>query len=304
MENRIQRLSQKLALIDVNPPIPGFDKFIASYLLSGDKIALVDVGPTVGIPNLLSALLEVPLNLEDIDYVVVSHIHLDHAGGIGTALKAMPNAKLIVHPRGRSHLIDPSRLWQGSLETLGELAVKYGSIEPVPAERIISATDGMVLDLGEGNRWEIYLTPGHASHHISLFNAAEKLLIAGEAGGICANDIFRVTTPPPFKLDITLASIDKLISLHPEKICYAHFGCYANAMERLQRIREKTLQWYKIVGDAVGEGRKDEEILDILKKKDGDLVYLNTLGRDYYNREYDLLFNCVRGMALSARGQT
>jgi glyoxylase-like metal-dependent hydrolase (beta-lactamase superfamily II) len=284
MENTNQKLSSRITLIDVNPPIPGFDRFIASYLLHGEKTALVDVGPTCGVPGLLSTLREMSIQTDDIAWVILSHIHLDHAGGIGTAMKAFPNAKLIVHPRGRAHLIDPSRLWQGSLETLGELALQYGSLEPVPAERIIAAEEGMIVDLGSENKWEILLTPGHASHHLSLFNRQEKLLIAGEAGGICADGIFRITTPPPFKLDETLSSIDKLIALSPEKICYAHFGCYDGASEKLQRIRDKTLEWYRIISMAADEGKSDEEILEIMKQKDDDLVYLKMLGDAYRKR--------------------
>jgi len=303
MKTNFQHISSKITLIDVNPPIPGFDNFIASYLLHGEKKALVDVGPTCGIPSLLATLRQIPVRTEDIEYIVLSHIHLDHAGGIGAAMKAFPYAKLIVHPRGRIHLVDPSRLWRSSLETLGETAVQYGSLEPVSEERIIPAEDGMILDLGGESRWEIYFTPGHASHHISLFNKQEKLLIAGEAGGICANDIFRVTTPPPFKLDELLGSIDKLLALRPERICYAHFGCYDGAVERLQRIRNKTLLWYSIISEEASRGRTDEELLEIMKQKDSDLSYLDSLGSSYYKREYDLLFNCIRGMAMAIRQQ-
>ena len=110
------------------------------YLFSGEKNALVDIGPAVATPNLLSALTRVGMNPEDIDYIVLTHIHIDHAGGVGTAIKKLTNAKVLAHSRARSHLIDPTPLWKASLKTLGDLAVKYGTFEPVPQDVCVGQT--------------------------------------------------------------------------------------------------------------------------------------------------------------------
>ena len=293
----IYTITPDLKLIDLQPPIPGYRKFIGAYLFQGKKNAVIDVGPKAAIPNLLRALTELNLNPSEIDYIVLTHIHIDHAGGVGTAAREMSKAKVLVHSRAIPHLVDPTMLWQSSLKTLGELAIKYGEIEPVPEHRITAATDQMKLDLGQGLMLEIHLTPGHAPHHLSIFDRANGVLIAGEAAGVCAEGAVRPTTPPPFKLEETLASIDKLIALKPQKLCYDHFGCYDSAGQRLKAYRQKLIDWHKIVGAAARAGKSPEEILQLLRKKDKGLSYLDRLDRDEYDREFTLLINSIKGLA-------
>lgn len=269
--------------------------------MCGERNVIIDVGPKAAIPNLLSLLAKLDMSPEEIDYIVLTHIHIDHAGGAGTAAREMSKAKVIAHSRARSHLIDPARLWEASLKTLGDMALQYGSIEPVPEDRVVAATDLMKLDLGGGLILEIYLTPGHASHHLSLFDRANGVLIAGEAAGVCIEGAIRLATPPPFKLEETLSSIDRLIALEPQRLCYGHFGCYDNASERLKFIRQKLLEWYEIVNSAARAGKKPEDILSMLREKDESLNYLNSLGRDEYSREQALLINSINGLSESAR---
>lgn len=239
---------------------------------------------------------------KEIGYIILTHIHIDHAGGVGTAIRSMPGAKVLAHSIALRHLVDPTKLWEASLKTLGDLALQYGSIEPVPEDRVAAATDLMTIDLGRGLVLEVHLTPGHASHHLSLFDRKNGILIAGEAAGVCVNGVIRLATPPPFRLDETLSSIDRLISLEPKTLCYGHFGCYGNAVERLRLARSKLLTWYETVGSAAKEGRAAEEILVLLRGKDRDLGYLDSLGQDAYRREHDLLINSINGLGQSARG--
>jgi glyoxylase-like metal-dependent hydrolase (beta-lactamase superfamily II) len=283
-------------LINLQPPIPGYERFLGAHLLYGERMALVDVGPRIAIPNLLYSLHEQGISPQQIDYIILTHIHIDHAGGIGTAIRDMGKAKVMAHKRAIAHLIDPTVLWKASLETLGDLAIKYGSIEPVPEDRIVVATDQTKLDLGHGLVLEIYLTPGHAPHHLSIYDRKNGVLIAGEAAGVCVNGRIRPATPPPFKLEEYLSSIDRLIELEPRKLCYGHFGCYDNAVEKLRLIRQKLLTWYQIVNSAAKAGKNPEDILALLRERDVDLDYLNTLSNDEYNREYVLLINSIRGL--------
>ena len=293
----IHAITPTLRLLNLQPPIPGYKEFIGAYLFSGEKNAIIDVGPTAAIPNLLSALTEAGMSPKEIDYIVLTHIHIDHAGGVGTAIKELSNAKVLAHSRARSHLIDPTMLWKGSLKTLGDLALKYGPIEAVPEDRIVVATDQMKLDLGHGLALEIHLTPGHAAHHLSIFDRASGVLIAGEAAGVCIDGMVRLATPPPFKLEETLSSIDKLIALEPQRLCYGHFGCYDNGMERLKLYKEELLTWYETVNSAARAGKNPEDILLLLREKDKSLAYLDGLGRDDYNREFALLINTIKGLA-------
>jgi glyoxylase-like metal-dependent hydrolase (beta-lactamase superfamily II) len=294
-------ITPTLKLLNLQPPIPGYRKFIGAYLFCGERNAIIDVGPKAAIPNLLRALTQLGLNPNEIDYIVLTHIHIDHAGGVGTALREMSNAKVIAHSRAISHLVDPTMLWQASLKTLGEIAIKYGEIETVPEHRITAATDQMKLDLGRGLKLEIYLTPGHAPHHLSIFDRANGVLIAAEAAGVCIEGAVRPPTPPPFKLEENLSSIDKLINLEPQKLCYSHFGCYDSASERLKAYRQKLIDWHKIVGAAAKAGKSPEDILKLLRKKDKSLSYLDHLDRDEYAREFTLLINSIRGLAGSVQ---
>ncbi len=259
----------------------------------------MDVGPKSAIPNLLSALSELKISPQEIDHLILTHIHIDHAGGAGTVIREMPTAKVIAHSLARQFLIDPARLWEASVKTLGDLALQYGSIEPVPEDRFMAATDMMKIDLGHGLVLEIYLTPGHAPHHLSLFDRANGILIAGEAAGVCLDGVIRLATPPPFKLEETLSSMDRLISLDPSMICYGHFGSYDNAVERLRLVRSKLLTWHEIVGPAAREGKNPEQILSLLREKDQSLNYLDSLDESTYRREHTFLLNSINGLSRS-----
>ena len=297
---QIYTITPTLKLLNLQLPIPGHEKFIGAYLFCGERNAVVDVGPTAAVPNLLSLLAKIGMSGEEIDYIVLTHIHIDHAGGVGTVIREMSRARVLAHSRAVSHLVAPAILWQASRKTLGNLALKYGDIEPVPEDRIVVAKDGMKLDLGRGLVLEIYLTPGHAAHHLSLFDRGSGVLIAGEAAGVCIDGTIRLATPPPFKFEESLSSIDRLIALEPRRLCYGHFGCYDSAPERLVLIRQKLVAWYEIVGSAAKGGKNLEEILVILREKDRSLDYLNGLDPDEYRREHAFLINSISGLAGSA----
>ncbi len=270
-------------------------------MFCGQRKAIVDPGPKSAIPNLLSALAELNMSPDEIDYIILTHIHIDHAGGAGTALRDMPRAKVLAHGQAVRHLVDPTKLWEASLKTLGDLALQYGRIEPVPEDRVAVATDLMTIDLGRGLVLEVHLTPGHASHHLSLFDRESGILIAGEAAGVCVNGVIRLATPPPFRLDETLSSMDRLTALEPKTLCYGHFGCYGNAVERLQLARSKLLRWHEIVGSAARQSKTPEEIFGLLRQKDTDLDYLSSLDEHAFKREHDLLVNSIIGLSQSAR---
>ncbi|MBI2870025.1 MAG: MBL fold metallo-hydrolase [Chloroflexi bacterium] len=301
----IVTITPKLRLLNLAPPIPGYERFIGAYLLHGEKSAIVDVGPRSAIPSLVGLLPSAGVSPGQVGYIILTHIHIDHAGGAGTALKALSRARVIAHPRARPHLVEPSSLWRASLQTLGELAARYGEIEPVPAERLIDASDGMKIDLGGGLVLEVYLTPGHAPHHLSVFDRAESVLLAGETAGVCLDGkAIRLATPPPFYLEEALASIDKLIALEPARLCYGHFGCYPDGAGRLGLMRRKIVQWYEIVGTAARDNAGPERIFDLLREHDRGLDYLKELSPEEYARERQLILNCIRGLAGAALRET
>jgi len=296
-EIEVVDINSNLKLLDPKLPIPGYSRFIGSYLVLGTKNAVIDPGPASAKPGLLAALAKAGVQPQDIDYILLTHVHIDHAGGTGAVIKDLCNATVVAHSRAHPHLVNPAQLWNASLKTLGELALKYGPIEPVPESRIIDAADRMQLDLGGGKIMEVYLTPGHAVHHLSLFDSSTRTLIAGEASGVCVNGVIRPATPPPFKLEETMASLERLIELSPDRICYGHFGCYDNGLARLKLYKEKLLLWYGVIKLEISRGTRPEAILTELKQKDGDLAYLDKLNENEYAREMVLLNNSIYGMA-------
>jgi len=259
---QITKLENYLYQIDVETA--GIKNFIASYILKGKQVAMVETGPTSSVPNLLSCLKELNVKPEDVAYVAVSHIHLDHGGGAGTLLKYLPKAKVIVHPRGAPHLANPEKLWQQSKDVMGSITEMYGKPEPVPEERLIAATDGMMFDVGNDVSLKVVETLGHASHHLSYYEPLSEGIFPGDAAGIYLNeiDVIVPTTPSPFRLDIALASLDKLISLKPKALYYSHFGKAYNAVEKLQTYAQQLTLWAKIAK----EGIENKESLEAISK--------------------------------------
>jgi glyoxylase-like metal-dependent hydrolase (beta-lactamase superfamily II) len=296
LSETIQNITPTLKLLNSRLEFPGYQNYIGAYLILGGKKALVDIGPASAVKGVLTALNEARLSPEEIDYIILTHIHIDHGGGAGTALKSMKNAHVLVHPRGRQHLIDPTALWNASLETLGELAVRYGQIEPVPEEKILTAEDGMKLDLGKGVVLELYMTPGHAAHHLSIFERPHGVLLAGDSAGMYTDGVLRLTTPPPFRLSDYFTSLDRMIALQPKLLGYAHYGCYPDAITRLRATKEKAQMWYDIAQAGARVGKTPEQVAQEVREKDKDLAYLSTLDKDEFVRDYSLFVTSIHGM--------
>jgi glyoxylase-like metal-dependent hydrolase (beta-lactamase superfamily II) len=263
-----KQIGKNLYLIDLETG--GLKNFIGSYVIKGNKkTVLVESGPTNSVPNLLSGLDELKVNLEDIDMVAVTHIHLDHGGGAGTLLKYLPNAKVLVHPRGMPHLIDPERLWPSSQSVLGFVSEVFGKPEPVPKDRIIPMTEGSI-DLEESGKLTIFETLGHASHNLSFHESFNNGIFPGDAAGTYFPEFNEVTptTPPPFYLESSLASLDKIISYRPSVLYYSHFGKADDAVRRLRGYKAQLLMWDRIVQDAVKQNQTYEQIKERVLTED------------------------------------
>jgi len=287
-------LAHNLKLIDLAPPISGFKDFFGIYVLEARKVALIDVGPSVSVENLLSGLAELNIKPRDISYILATHIHLDHAGGIGTAIKQMPKAKVIVHERGKRHLIDPARLWEDSQRALGKLALKYGTMEPVPKDRISVAKDGMLLDLGE-MEIEVLNTPGHASHHLSFVDRKEGRLFAGDAAGVYIRGLIMPDTASPFNLEQALTSLDKLIRLGATTLYYAHFGYATHACDKLRHYKQQLISWGNIIADCLEKEADWQEIYNEIREKDSAIAQIDGLPASERRRELYLAKNSIMG---------
>lgn len=274
----------------------GLKNLICSYVLKGKKTILVESGPTNSVPNLLSGLEELNVNLSSIEYVAVTHIHLDHGGGAGTLLKSLPNAKVIVHPRGVPHLIDPERLWPSSQSVLGFVAEIFGKPEPVPKDRIIALTEGS-FDLDEGGKLTVTETVGHASHNLSFHESYNNGVFPGDAAGTYFPEygVVTPTTPPPFYLESALASLDKLISLKPSVLYYSHFGRADNAVQRLQDYKVQLQLWAQIAEDGVKKNQSVEEIRNRILSEDKVMRLLADFIKAHKIYSVTVLENCVQG---------
>jgi glyoxylase-like metal-dependent hydrolase (beta-lactamase superfamily II) len=243
----IRKVNDFIHLIDLKPM--GIENYIASYVLRGEKVAIIETGPTVSIENLLGGLEKIGIKTEEVDYVAVSHVHIDHAGGAGTLIHHLPNAKLLVHKRGAPHLINPQKLWTQTKQVLREIAELYQKFEPVPKEKVIAATDGMKIDLGQSFELKVLETLGHASHHLSFYENKSNGIFSGDTAGIYLNkfDVIVPTTPAPFNLEMTLASITRLAEMKPKNLYYTHFGQVGDAVRRLETYKNRLKLWAEII---------------------------------------------------------
>jgi len=249
-------------------PFQGEDDIIGPYLLTGsDEIAIIDPGPGTTYEALLASLRELDIDPQDVTHLLATHIHLDHTGAIGTLLRYMPKAKVLVHSKGAPHLLDISRL-VASAERIykDRMRTLWGAIEPVPAERLQVIEDGNILSIA-GRRLEVHYTPGHAAHHVVFFDVHSGELFAGDVAGVRLPgiDYVRPPTPPP-DLDIEAwsSSIDKLKKLHPDVLYLAHFGPTRNVTSHLERVREKLFSWGDFVLHAMQTGKTEPEIIEML----------------------------------------
>jgi glyoxylase-like metal-dependent hydrolase (beta-lactamase superfamily II) len=274
----------------------GIKQLICSYIIAGPKPMLVESGPTNSVPNLISGIEELDIKLEAIEYVAVTHIHLDHGGGAGTLLKSLPNAKVIVHPRGAPHLVDPERLWPSSQAVLGYVSEVFGKPEPVPKDRIIALTEG-TFDLGDSGKLTVLETLGHASHNLSFQESFNGGVFPGDAAGTYLPECGVVvpTTPPPFYLESALASLDKLIALNPTALYFSHFGKADDAVNRLKAYKEQLQLWANIAEAGVKANLSLEQIRDNIIAQDPVMIEISPYVKDHYIYKKTVLENCVRG---------
>lgn len=213
---------------EIDTLLGGWEGVTAGYLVEGPAPVLVETGSQTSVPAVMAALDSLGVGPGDLAGVVVTHIHLDHAGGVGDLARAFPGAKVYVHPAGARHLADPSRLIASAARVYGDLLDGlYGRLEPVDAERIVSVDHDEEIDLGGGRSLTVLHSPGHARHHVGLVDSGSGLLFAGDAVGVRLPDVgvLRPATPPPdFDLDLAVASLRLFASRRPEAVALAHYG--------------------------------------------------------------------------------
>ncbi|PKN64220.1 MAG: MBL fold metallo-hydrolase [Deltaproteobacteria bacterium HGW-Deltaproteobacteria-15] len=278
-------------LIPLRQKSPTLKEFMGSWVCGREPNIITDVGPASSIEGLVEDLSA--LGMKSIDYVLITHIHLDHAGGLAEFLGHFPMAKVICHAKGIRHLVDPSRLWDASLKTLGDLALVYGQARPVDAKKIIPHTDCDVPGL------RVIETPGHAVHHLSFVYQGN--LFAGEAAGVYyhleTREYLRQATPPPFFMKETLDSIDRLLDLEDQPICYAHIARASSSKAMLHRARNQILFWKIVLEREISKSTEDlvQRCIREILRSDPELRAFDIMTPAEQEREMSFLSTAVKG---------
>ncbi len=239
-------LGHEIALVDAHYVRPGV---AAIYLLRrGEEIAVIETGTAHSVPHILTALEAWALDSSAVRYIIPTHVHLDHAGGAGTLMRHCPHAELVIHPRGARHMLDPSKLIAGTRAVYGEDLYQrlYGVVEAVPAARIIEAPDGFELQLGDRSL-RFLDTPGHARHHFCIYDRQSQGVFTGDTFGISYPHLntpqgpflFPTTTPVQFEPEALHQSIDRLMTLQPQRAYLTHFGPIDITTELVQQLHRR-----------------------------------------------------------------
>jgi len=225
------------------------------YLINEERKALIDTGPATSVSVVLDGIKRAGVRSEDIDYIIVTHIHLDHAGGAGVIIKDMPHAQVLVHHRGAKHLVRPMKLISSVIEVQGkETMVKHGEVVPIEAERVKPVYEGDVLKLSEKQVLRFIDAPGHAQHELCIYESRNSGLFTGDAAGISVNGILLLDTPPPnFNLELYISTLERLIKLEATRIYFGHFGMSNKVQENLRLAIDKVQVWYDMITEAVKE---------------------------------------------------
>lgn len=258
-------------MVELDTLLGGWERMTAGYLVEGPSPVLVETGSQSSVPALLAGLAEAGVGAEDLAGIAVTHIHLDHAGGVGDIARAFPRATVYVHQNGARHLADPRRLIQSAARVYGDLLDSlYGRLEPTAAERLQVLADGEDIEVGQGRVLTAIDSPGHAKHHLGLHDSRSGILFAGDAVGVRLPDagVLRPAVPPPdFDLDLAVGSLRRFADRSPTAVALAHYGLLGSPAELLAEAEGTLRDWAAVAETAWREG---QDIAPALADRFGD----------------------------------
>lgn len=289
-----QQLADDLWLLDTL--YQGEPGVIGSYLLTGAAgPALIDVGSAANLDTLLAAIAAAGVEPRAIRHIVLTHIHLDHAGAAGPLLQVCPEARVYVHAIGAPHLVDPSKLIASAGRIYGDQMHRlWGTMMPVPADRIVRLEEGDRLTVGDRTLQALY-TPGHAIHHIAYHDAAHGAVFAGDVAGVRLQGVplVRPPTPPPdLSLEDWYVSIERLQGLDPHVLYLAHFGPVTDVAAHLRELRDRLAEWGEAMLGGMRAGLDEDALTATLAELSaGDLARAAGDALPEVRRRYELAAN-------------
>ncbi len=266
----IEDLGDEVFAIDTQ--MAGHAGITSSYLIRGSRPCLIETGTALSAPVVIEALATLGIGPDDLATVVVTHIHLDHAGGVGDIAAAYPRTEVVVHEKGARHLADPSKLVASAQRVFGpDMDRMFGPLIATPAERLVTLGETGFVDLGDGRRLNTFHNPGHASHHVALVDSQTGDLYTGDAAGVFVPDTAEVrpaTPPPDFDLDLALDSLRRMREAGPTRLLFSHFGPVTDVDLVFDQSEEELRYWVEQVSQAYHAGMDLEHAIAMVKEKD------------------------------------
>lgn len=268
MKNRYPlKLNDRIYLID------GYDMGLTertgTYVIQEEKLTIVETGPSPSVKHLKEGLQELGFSLDEVKYIIVTHIHLDHAGGAGLLLQECPNAKVVVHPKGARHLAEPERLIAGARAVYGsKFDDLFDPIVAIPEERLLTRAEGETLQIGENCTLTFFDTPGHANHHFGIYDPVSNGMFTGDTVGVRyeqlakdgVNLVLPSTSPNQFNPEAMQKAIERFQNMKLSYIYYGHFGMTADAEAGLAQVSEWLPLFLETAKDVKREQKDHEEL--------------------------------------------
>jgi glyoxylase-like metal-dependent hydrolase (beta-lactamase superfamily II) len=263
----------------------------SAYLVEAAQPAIVETGPTTSVDETGRGLAALGIGPGDLAHIVVTHIHLDHAGGAGTLASRYPAATVWVHERGAPHLAEPDRLVASAARIYGQdrLLELFGTVDPVPADRLRAVDDGARISLGD-RELEVIYTPGHAGHHVALVDDRTRAAFVGDAMGVFLPDVrvLRPATPPPeFDLELAVDSVQRILAATPSLVLFSHFGPASEVAELCDLAIDRLRRWTGVVEEAL---RDTGELAEVVRRLRADTEAVDVGAGDWTDAvRYDFL---------------
>lgn len=284
-QSEVIQLDKRIAVIDgMDLRRPGRTGI---YVIREPELTLVESGPSLSVPYILSGLKRLNLTPEQVRYIIVTHIHLDHAGGAGLLLQSCPNAQVVVHPRGARHLADPSRLVAGARQVYGEqFDSLFDPVVPIPEERLLIKGEGDSLTIGPNCTLTFMDTPGHAAHHFSFYDPVSKGIFTGDTAGIRFSEVeeqfvIPSTSPNQFDPEAALASIARFRKMQPKRIYFGHYSMTTEVEDALDQVSGWIPRFVQAGEEALAAGENEAGIVERLLKMTRDVLTQKGIPADH-----------------------